>query len=197
MERLAAVKTLLVQQKKEWGEILTGFETKNKYAVNDGSGNQLYFAAEQSALLSRLFWKKWRPFTMHIFSEKSSPVLFLQRPLRFYFHEIKITDFQGTPLGSVRREFSFFTREFSVKNADGDIMYHIHGPFFHPWTFHLQKQNLEVGKISKKWSGMDKEMFTDADNFNITFPEEAIPQEKALLLGALFLIDIMYFERTN
>ena len=58
MERLAAVKTLLVQQKKEWGEILTGFETKNKYAVNDGSGNQLYFAAEQSALLSRLFWKK-------------------------------------------------------------------------------------------------------------------------------------------
>ncbi len=38
MEQLAQADTLRVQQKKEWGEILTGFETKNKYAVMDASG---------------------------------------------------------------------------------------------------------------------------------------------------------------
>ena len=28
----------------------------------------------------------------------------------------------------------------------------------------------EVGKITKQWSGLGKEMFTDADNFGINFP---------------------------
>ena len=28
----------------------------------------------------------------------------------------------------------------------------------------------QVGKISKQWSGLGKEVFTDADNFGINFP---------------------------
>ena len=28
----------------------------------------------------------------------------------------------------------------------------------------------QVGKITKQWTGLAKEMFTDADNFGINFP---------------------------
>ena len=47
MENLSAVSALVVSQKKEWGEIATGFETRNRYTVSDGSGNTLYVAAEE------------------------------------------------------------------------------------------------------------------------------------------------------
>ena len=75
----------------------------------------------------------------------------------------------------------------------------------------------EVGKITKQWSGLGKEMFTDADNFGINFPMDLdvkvrehccaarkypeiiilFLQMKATLLGALFLVDFMYFEKQN
>ena len=55
----------------------------------------------------------------------------------------------------------------------------------------------EVGRISKQWSGFTREAFTDADNFGISFPMDLDVRVKATLLGALFLIDFMYFETTN
>ena len=55
---------------------------------------------------------------------------------------------------------------------------------------------LQVGKISKQWSGVLKEAFTDADNFGISFPMDLDVKIKATLLGAVFLIDFMFFEET-
>lgn len=55
----------------------------------------------------------------------------------------------------------------------------------------------EVGKISKQWSGLGREAFTDADNFGVSFPLELDVKVKAVILGAVFLIDFMFFETTN
>lgn len=48
--------------------------------------------------------------------------------------------------------------------------------------------DVQVGKISKQWSGMAKEVFTDADSFGVTFPLDLDVKMKATLLGAVFLI---------
>jgi len=53
----------------------------------------------------------------------------------------------------------------------------------------------EVGLITKQWSGIAKEAFTDADNFGISFPLDLDVKVKGTLLGALFLIDFMFFEQ--
>lgn len=45
-----------------------------------------------------------------------------------------------------------------------------------------------IGRISKQWSGLLKEMFTDADNFGIKFPLDLDVKMKAVLMGACFLI---------
>ena len=55
----------------------------------------------------------------------------------------------------------------------------------------------EVGKISKQWSGIGREMVTDSDNFGVTFPQNLDVKVKALLLGAVFLIDFMFFETSG
>ena len=56
---------------------------------------------------------------------------------------------------------------------------------------------LKVGQIKKQWTGILKEALTDADNFSISFPLDLDVKVKATLLGALFLIDFMYFETQN
>lgn len=195
MEKLEPADTLVVQQRKEWGEILTGFETKNKYSVMSASGDQLYWAAEESSFLLRMFLKAYRPFTIHILSSQGNTALRLNKPFRFYFHQIDVVDSNGRQLGTIRREFSIFTRRFTVMGPMGNEIYRIFGPLFHPWTFQILKSNVQVGIIAKKWSGLGKEMFTDADNFNITFPPDIDVNQKGVLLGALFLIDMLHFER--
>lgn len=54
-----------------------------------------------------------------------------------------------------------------------------------------------VGKVSKQWSGLLKEMFTEADNFGVTFPMDLDVKVKGTLLAAVFLIDMMYFAKNK
>ena len=44
------------------------------------------------------------------------------------------------------------------------------------------------GHITKQWSGLGKELFTDADNFGVTFPRDLDVTVKAVIMGACFLI---------
>ena len=93
MERLAATNALMVQQQKEWGEILTGFETKNKYVVRDATGRELYYAAEQGgSMLVRMFLKAMRPFELFVLSPDGQTIIHVKRPFRFYFHKIDVFD---------------------------------------------------------------------------------------------------------
>lgn len=45
-----------------------------------------------------------------------------------------------------------------------------------------------IGTITKKWSGLIKEFFTDADNFGVSFPKDLDVHLKASLLAATMLI---------
>ena len=59
----------------------------------------------------------------------------------------------------------------------------------------LPGQAQEVGLIQKKWSGLAKEMFTQADNFWIEFGEVTDPRLRAILFSATVLIDVVHFEQ--
>ncbi|HDZ62122.1 MAG TPA: scramblase [Nitrospirae bacterium] len=195
MERLSSISSLVVSQQKEWGEILTGFETKNRYVVSDISGNRLYLAAEESgSILLRWFLKALRPFTISVLTEDGQVILRVIRPFRFYFHRAEIVDSQGQLIGVIERRFSILRRIYSVLDSSGTEIFKLFGPLLHPWTFQIRNNEVEYGKITKKWSGLLKEGFTDADNFGVTFPAEWDVKLKALFLGTVFLIDFVHFE---
>ncbi len=195
MERLESFNALAIQQKKEWGEIITDFETRNRYTVFSSDGNPLFLAAEEEgSFLLRWFLKALRPFSIRILDMQGESVLSLHRPFRFYFHVAEIFDNQGKLVGTIKRKFSILRRIYSVNDPSEQEMYQLFGPLFHPWTFNIYQDNREVGHITKKWSGLLKETFTDADNFGITFPSDANTNQKSVLLGAVFLIDFVHFE---
>ena len=195
MERLATADRLVIQQRKEWGEILTGFETKNKYEVSDQDGNSLYFAAEVGgSLLLRLFLKALRPFTVMVVDSESRTIIEIRRRFRFYFHEADIVDADGQLLGQITKRFTLVRRVYTISDASGEEIFRLFGPLLKPWTFQIMQDEVEQGRITKKWSGLAKEAFTDADNFGVTFPRDWTPSTKALFLGTVFLIDFVHFE---
>jgi hypothetical protein len=54
-----------------------------------------------------------------------------------------------------------------------------------------------VGRITKQWSGLLREAFTDADFFGVCFPMDLDINIKACLLLAAFLIDFIFFEKKD
>lgn len=198
MEQLKNISALMISQKKEWGEILTGFETKNRYAVMNQSGEVLFSADEIGGnFLVRSFLKTLRPFTLEIRDLAGTLQLEVNRPFRFFFHEIDVLDGKGVLQGRVKREFSFLRRIYTVFDASGKEIFQLFGPILHPWTFEIRTGERMVGKITKKWSGLLKEAFTDADSFGVQFPEGWQDETKATILGAVFLIDFVHFENKN
>lgn len=201
LNALAQAGVLMIRQKKEWGEILTGFETKNRYEVIGRQNSTLLDVEEVSesamAVMTRVFLKSLRPFTMNLFSSQGTALFQLNRPFRFYFHELEVFSSNGTPLGTIKRRFSILRRIYSVVDRSGRELFILFGPLLHPWTFNIMQGDRELGKITKKWSGLAKESFTDADNFGIIFPEGIDLTQKAILLGAVFLIDFVHFENSG
>ncbi len=195
---VAGASYLKVSQVKEWGEILTGFETRNKYVVRDEQGQPLILAAEDSTGLGGAFLRMWlkalRPFTMTLMDQGGNVFLKLRRPFRFMFHRIEVEDAHGRPLGAVERRFSLLRRIYEVMDAGGQSRLTLFGPVFRPWTFEIRRGDEVMGKIQKKWSGLGREMFTDADNFGVEFYPGLDPDDRLLLLAAVFLIDFVHFE---
>ncbi len=63
MDRLTESISLVISQKKEMTEILTGFETKNNYRVFNPQKEELYSAEEVGGVLySECFLKRCAPF---------------------------------------------------------------------------------------------------------------------------------------
>ncbi|CAN7996263.1 unnamed protein product [Ixodes pacificus] len=110
----------------------------------------------------------------------------------------------GRPIGWVVQEWSILTPQFRVENAAGECVLRIEGPICTmsicgdvEFKVLSKDGSVEVGKISKQWAGLLKEAFTDTDNFGISFPMDLDVHMKAVLLGALFLIDYMFFEKAG
>ena len=100
---------------------------------------------------------------------------------------------------------SILSPKYSIKDAQGNTALTIEGPMCtssicgSDVEFQVLSPDgsTEVGKISKQWSGLLREVFTDADLFGINFPVDLDVRMKAVLLGAVFLIDFNFFEKTN
>ncbi|MFC1890585.1 phospholipid scramblase-related protein [Thermodesulfobacteriota bacterium] len=198
---LSSTRRFFIRQKKEWGEILTNFETSNRYVISDEGGQEIWYAAERSAGLLSLLWRTFlramRPFTIEIFDSASRVVLSLKRPWRWYFHRLEVFQ-EGRLVGAVQKRFKILGRLFDIEDAAGQVVARIDGPLLHPWTFNVVRNEMEVGKIVKRWSGLLKEGFTDADTFGLEMDSPDLPIDlRKTIVGATFLVDFLHFERRN
>jgi hypothetical protein len=200
----AQIRGFEVQQRHHLSEALAGVERANRYRVRPQpasatGGDWQIEESNRSAIsvLGRNVLGGLYSFAMDLFDENRAKLLHMERRPRLYFHELDVFDENGLHLGRVRRRFSFFNRVISVEDDRGAELLRITGPYWKPWTFLLHHAGREAGMIVKKWSGLLKETWTDADNFSMRFGMTLDGTRKRLLVGAMMLIDSLYFEGRN
>uniref|UniRef100_A0A8C8YSM3 Phospholipid scramblase n=1 Tax=Prolemur simus TaxID=1328070 RepID=A0A8C8YSM3_PROSS len=211
LEYLSQINQVLIHQQIELLEVLTGFETNNKYEIKNTLGQRVYFAVEDTDFCTRNCCGPSRPFTLRIIDNMGKEVITLTRPLRCSsccfpccLQELEIQAPPGIPVGYVIQNWHPCLPKFTIQNEKREDVLKITGPCVvcsccADIDFEVKSldEQIVVGKISKQWSGLLREAFTDADNFGIQFPLDLDVKMKAVMIGACFLIDFMFFEKTG
>ena len=190
---------IFIRQVKEWGEILSGFETSNKYKVLNSKGDQIAFLAERGGgfwkFLERQFFRTHRNLHISVFSNSNEEILNLHRPFYWFFSDMFINE-DNKNLGMVRSRFAIFSHSFELLDHSGKLFGYVKAPRLRlwNWTFRIYDRNEnEVGVITKKWGGMLREMFTDADQFGVQLPNWEW-DKRAILFASAVTIDLDFFE---
>ncbi|XP_063296810.1 phospholipid scramblase 2-like [Pelobates fuscus] len=202
---------VLVHQQVELLEALLGIEINNKYEVKNSVGQRVYFAAEQSNCCLRMFCGPSRPFVITIVDNTGREVIKLLRPLRCsycfipcFLQKLEVQAPPGVTIGYVKQNWDACLPKFSILNEREEEVLKISGPFMpcnccSDVNFELTTLDgtSQIGRIVNQWAGLTQELFTDADNFGVQFPMDLDVKMKAVVLGACFLIDFMYYEQSK
>ncbi|MBU0553070.1 scramblase [Myxococcota bacterium] len=194
---------VFIRQRVEWGEAVFGFEQRNQYDVFDDKNELIGRVVEDqgalSRLLSRLFLGSRRGFEIDVRSHLNRDLLSLTRGFSFFFSEMDVWDTKGRRLGRVVRRFSLLYRQFDLIDERGHVFAYIKSPLWRLWTFPIFcVENRERGRITKRWSGLLKEMFSDADNFGVDFGEMPWTlSHRAVIFAAAISIDFDFFENNH
>lgn len=211
LEYLSQIDQLLIKQKVEIFEAVTNIETANKYKIKNSLGQDIFKAKERSDFCTRQCCGPVRCFQLEICDHTGKEVIHCDRPLKcatccFPCCLQKMTI--SSPIteevfGLIYQTWHPLTPNFKILDSKNKCVLKIEGPFCATSCCGdvifkiLSKDGQEIGKITKQWGGLAMESFTDADNFSVSFPLDLDVKFKATLLGAVFLIDFMFFEKSS
>ncbi|KAI6649711.1 Phospholipid scramblase 2-like [Oopsacas minuta] len=211
LEYLTQIDQILVHQQVELWEVVTAYQTANRYIVKNTLGQQIYFAAEDSTPFCRQCCGINRPFTLSILDNAHNEVIHMTREFScsgpcfccWFKQRMEVQSPPGTVVGYITQNCTCWDPKFFILDAEDREILTITGSMaslcckpYGDIVFEVSTMDgLNVGNVTKQFSGLAKELFTTADNFGITFPMDLDVRMKAVVLGACFLIDFIFFER--
>ncbi|XP_061492938.1 phospholipid scramblase 1-like isoform X2 [Rhineura floridana] len=213
LEYLSQLDHVSIQEQIELMEMISGFETCNRYEIKNSMGQMVYFAAEENDDFTLNCYGPLRSFTIKLFDSASQPVMQLSRdfqcsccccPCACGLQELEVQAPLGTVIGYVKQKWHPCLPKFVIQNEAREDVLRMAGPCVPCRCFedvHFEVKALDgkstVGTISKQWTGLAREAATDASIFGIQFPLDLDIKMKAIVIGASILLDFMFFERSG
>jgi uncharacterized protein YxjI len=182
---------------KEKAKLLS---SRNSYEILDEEGKVIGTAEQQTSGLAKLLGMVLGdPPTQIDFREKpDDSLVFTVRRTGYLMKKVQVVDAQGAVVGTYKAKKFSLSGGFHVYDKDGKHFAEIRGKLTKSdYTFFQPDGKTEMGKVSKKWAGAMKELFTSADTYAVqiepAFGED--PKTKMLILGAAVAIDALMSTR--
>ncbi|XP_051984720.1 phospholipid scramblase 1-like [Xyrauchen texanus] len=211
LEYLTQIDQILIHQKMECIEMFTGFVTNNQYEIKNSLGQLIFQAKEKTDCCTRNICGSARCFQIRIKDYMNQEVMRVRRPYRCdscwcpcCLQLLEVQAPPGNPIGYVKQNCHPFLPVFSIQGADRKVVMKIRGPYLPckccgDVNFEVKGKNggKPFGQVTKQRGGCLRKCFTNATNYTVQFPKNMDVKMKAVLMGACFLIDFMYFEKSG
>lgn len=178
------------------------FKAANNYDVFDpASGKEILHCREpQLGFFTKLLrftdYKRNTPFDVHLTTPDGAPVLRVTRGVSLFLSNVHVLDEEDVRVGGFKQKFFSLGGAFQVLGASDEPLCFLQGKWT-GWNFKFMHEGEELAEVSKKWTGIGKEMFTSADNYILKISDVVPPDNplRILILGAVFCIDMVLKER--
>ncbi|XP_053167041.1 phospholipid scramblase 1-like [Hemicordylus capensis] len=204
LEYLSQIDQILIQQQMELMEMISGYETANRYEIKNTLGQWVYFAAEENDDYTLNRYRQFRPFTIKIFDSKCQVVMQVKRegqhfgcpcPCVCCLQELEVQAPPERVIGYCKQTWHCCLPKYAIQNDAREDMLKIDvscSSFQRFADSHFEVKSPDgsstIGRITKQWTGLAREAATDATNFAVQFPLDLDIKMKALMIGSCFLL---------
>jgi uncharacterized protein YxjI len=95
-------------------------------------------------------------------------------------------------VGSIQKRIRLGKALFRLKDATGQAIGEVRAQNWRARDFEVADQNGQaVAQVTKKWRGLAREMFTDADLYTVTVQPHAPEPIRSLAVAASLAIDVV------
>ena len=175
------------------------FKTHQTYDIFDYETEEQVGTAEEkiSGLVKTLRWfiaKTLMPTKVEIRDEEDALVFQIKRGVYFFRARVDVLNADGELIGYFKSKLFSFGGGFWVYDKKDKQFAEVKGNFIGFNYRIITPEGDELGKVTKKWGGLAKEMFTSADTYMIDIDEDLHdqPVAKMLVLAAAISIDISF-----
>lgn len=179
---------------------------RNTYDILDAdTGEELGTAHEQIGGLVRLArWfvsKHLMPTRVEVREKPDDSLVFTIRRGGYVFKSrVEVLDAQGELVGYFRSKVLTISGGFHVYDRAGNHFAEVKGRWLgFDFRFVTPGGDVELGRVSKQWGGLAKELFTSADAYGVEVSADLAeqPLAKMLILAAALAIDMIYKEESR
>jgi uncharacterized protein YxjI len=177
------------------------FKASSNYDILDPqTGQPLLYCREPNLgfftkLLRFTDYKRMTPFEVQIQDLSGRPIITVKRGVSLIRSKVDVFDQSNQKIGSFKQKMISIGGSFTVMSAEDEPLCTLKGKWT-SWEFRFLAGDNELAKVSKKWGGLGKEMFTSADNYVLQISEEVPPDQpvRQLIIAAVLCIDMVLKE---
>ena len=189
MSNLLSMDRMFVNQKAKL------IELTNEYKIRDEQGNEVGVIRQegQTALkkaarfISSL--DQFMTHTLGVYDNTGTKVLELTRPRKFIKSKLNVADGGGRPVGQIAQQNAIGKIRFALE-GNGTTLGEIRAENWRAWNFAIvDHTGQERARITKKWEGLAKTLFTTADDYLVELDPSITGDFRLLVLAAAAGID--------
>lgn len=177
------------------------FKASNNYDIHNPENQKIIMTCREETLgfFTKLLrftkYKRMTPFNLEIKTPSGEKVLTVKRGISIILSTVEVYDENDKLVGKFKQKFFSVGGKFNILDPMGNMLCKLQGKWT-GWDFKFVKDNKEYAHVSKKWSGLGKEMFTSADNYMLEI-NDIVPKDdplRILILSAVICIDMVLKE---
>jgi uncharacterized protein YxjI len=177
------------------------FKAASNYDILDPSTNQVIMTCREERLgmftkmLRFTEYKRNTPFDIQIRTPDGAPVLTVKRGITLFLSKVDVLNESQQRVGGFKQKLFSLGGAFTVLGSNDQPVCELKGKWT-GWEFTFMSGNVELAKVSKKWAGLGKELFTSADNYILQISDQ-VPFDnpvRMLIVGAVMSIDLVLKE---
>jgi uncharacterized protein YxjI len=177
------------------------FKAANNYDIHDPETGDIIMECreERLGLMTKLLrftdYKRMTPFDIQIRTPDGHQIVRITRGISVFLSKVNVLDEQDQVIGGFKQKLFSIGGSFNVLDANDKPICLLKGKWS-GWNFKFMAGESELAQVSKKWSGIGKELFTSADNYVLEM-SDSVPTDnpvRQLILAAVMCIDMVLKE---